>query len=113
MLSEPSDLLDELGLAKFFTRDPSTIRRWLKRGALPPCSKFGRRRYWRRDALLPIMSGARSVRVISMPPVPVGVFWLFFVSLLDMINTTLLVSQSASRPRRGYFSNALEWQTFA
>ena len=53
MLSEPSDdLLDEIGLAKFFHRDPSTIRRWLRRGALPACAQFGRRRYWRRDALI-------------------------------------------------------------
>ncbi len=33
--------------------DVSTIRRWLKKpGALPPCSRFGRRRYWRRQALI-------------------------------------------------------------
>ncbi len=47
------DLLDELGLADFFHRDVSTIRRWLKKpGALPPCAKFGRRKYWRREALI-------------------------------------------------------------
>ena len=52
MLSEPSDdLLDEIGLPNFH-RDPSTIRRWLRRGALSACAQFGRRRYWRGDALI-------------------------------------------------------------
>lgn len=56
-----SDLLDENGLAEFFRRDVSTIRRWMKKpGALPPCSKFGRRRYWRRDALIAFIAERES-----------------------------------------------------
>jgi hypothetical protein len=68
MLSEPSDLLDENGLAEFFHRDISTIRRWRRSNKLPPCSKFGRRVYWRRQALLDHIAANESPSGESAPP---------------------------------------------
>jgi helix-turn-helix protein len=68
-VSEPSDqLLDEIGLADFFHRDVSTIRRWLHAGKLPVCFRQGRRRYWRREALIEFIKARETPSGETAPP---------------------------------------------
>jgi helix-turn-helix protein len=48
-----TDLLDEFDLLAIFKkRNIRTIRRWIAEGRLPAHLKLGRKRYWRRAALI-------------------------------------------------------------
>lgn len=55
------DILDEAAVAKTFGITTRTLRRWIRAGIAPPHFKIGRKRWWRREAILQHMAAHESL----------------------------------------------------
>jgi predicted site-specific integrase-resolvase len=67
--SQPAvDILDEHGYAKLFRVNVRTVRRWIRDGIAATHFKQGRKRWWRREAILAHMAANESLSGKVAPP---------------------------------------------
>jgi len=62
------DILDERAVARAFGVTERTLRRWIRDGIAPPHFKIGRKRWWRREAILAHMARNESPSGRVAPP---------------------------------------------
>jgi len=61
-------ILDERQVATIFGVTTKTLRRWIARGVAPPHYKLGRKRFWRREAIIQHMASHEALSGKIAPP---------------------------------------------
>jgi len=64
----PADLLDEHAVARMFMITRRTLRRWIARGIAPPHARLGRKRWWRREAIMAHLAAHETSSGHKAPP---------------------------------------------